>query len=139
MRVPYARTRGGAAPIIPIQVRGRRRWQTIQVYVDSGAYCSILRPEEARRLGVDELLAQRVTIQTSGGRTTELDLYRLAAKIGAWRGLVTFGVPRGFDLEYNLLGRIDVFDQFRITFDDGAGVLSLATRRPRPRGSRAAR
>ncbi|MBI4228005.1 MAG: aspartyl protease family protein [Candidatus Omnitrophica bacterium] len=133
MRFPYARVRGGRAPIIPIRVLGRRRWQTIPVYVDSGAYCSILRPEAARRLGIHELLAQRVTIRTSGGRTTQLDLYRLAARIGTWRGLVTFGVPHGFDLEFNLLGRIDVFDQFAICFDDAAGALTLTPSRRRAR------
>lgn len=136
MQFPYARTRGGKAPIIPIQVKGCRRWHPLKVYVDSGAYCSILHPNDARRLGVDELPDQRVTIQTSGGRATDLKLYRLPAKIGTWRGLVTFGVPQGFDLAYNLLGRIDVFDQFRITFDDGAGVLSLAPRRARSRRRR---
>lgn len=130
MRFPYTRLHGGTAPIIPIQVRGRRRWHKVWVYVDSGAYCSILRPDEAQRLGVEELLSQRVSIRTSGGKTMQLDLYRLAARLGAWRGLVTFGVPRGFDIDFNLLGRKDVFEHFTVTFNDGAGRLTLTPRRP---------
>ncbi len=130
MRFAYARFRHGAtAPIIPIRVRGRRRWHTIDVYVDSGAFCSILRPEEARRLGAEELVAQPVKIATSGGRTMALKLYRLAAKIGTWRGVVTFGVPQGFDIEFNLLGRKDVFEQFIISFDEAAATVTFRPRR----------
>lgn len=132
-RFPYARLRGGSAPIIPIQIRGRRRWHKVWVYVDSGAYCSILRPDEAQRLGVDELLAQQVKITTSGGRTVTLKLYRLAARIGTWRGLVTFGVPQGFDLDFNLLGRKDVFEAFTICFNDRDRVVRFVPRRRRGR------
>lgn len=132
MRFDYTRYRGGAAPIIPIQVRGRRRWHKLWVYVDSGAYVSILRPEEAQRLGVEELLPQRVAITTSGGRTHELKLYRLAARIGTWRGVVTFGVPQRFDIDFNLLGRKDVFEEFSICFHDADGVIHFHPRRRRP-------
>ena len=136
MRFDYTRFRGGTAPIIPIQVRGRRRWHKVWAYVDSGAYCSILRPDEAQRLGVGELLPQRVRIRTSGGRTLGLKLYRLAARIGTWRGVVTFGVPQGFDIDFNLLGRKDVFEQFAVCFNDAAAVVTL---RPRPRSRRRSR
>lgn len=134
MRFDYTRGRHGAAPIIPLQVRGRRRWHKVWAYVDSGAYCSILRPEEAQRLGVDELLPQRIAIGTSGGRTLELKLYRLAARIGRWQGVVTFGVPQGFDIAFNLIGRKDVFEQFIISFREAARVVTFTRGRPRRRG-----
>lgn len=129
MRFPYTRLRDGAAPIIPILVRGRRRWHKVWAYVDSGAYCSILRPEEAQRLGVADLLPQTVMISTSGGRSMRLKLYRLAARIGAWRGLVTFGVPQGFDIAFNLLGRKDIFEQFTISFNDTACTVQFRPHR----------
>lgn len=125
MRFAYTRFRGGTAPIIPIQVRGRRQWHKVWTYVDSGAYCSILRPEEAQRVGAEELVGQRVAITTSGGRAMTLMLYRLAARIGTWRGVVTFGVPQGFDLDFNLLGRKDVFEHFAVTFNDAKATLTL--------------
>ena len=101
------------------------------MYVDSGAYCSVLRPEEAQRLEVDDLLPQRVDIRTSGGRTVALKVYRLATRIGKWRGVVTFGVPQGFDIDFNLLGRKDVFEHFVVSFNDAGRSLTLTPRRPR--------
>ncbi len=130
MRFGYAWVGDRQAPIIPIQVRGRRRWHTILTYVDSGASCSILRPEEAKRLGVADLLPRRVSIATSGGRTMEIKLYRMAARIGTWQRVVTFGVPQGFDLQFNLLGRKDVFEHFTITFHDRAGAITFVPDRP---------
>ena len=129
MRFSYTRLRESTAPIIPIEVRGRRRWHKVWMYVDSGAYCSILRPEEAQRLEVDDLLPQRVDIRTSGGRTVALKVYRLATRIGTWRGVVTFGVPQGFDIDFNLLGRKDVFEHFVVSFNDAGRVLTLTPRR----------
>ncbi len=138
MRFPYTRLHRGTAPIIPIQVRGRHRWHKIWTYVDSGAFCSILRPDEAQRLNVRELVSQRVRIATSGGRTMVLKLYRLAARIGTWRGLVTFGVPQGFDIDFNLLGRTDVFEHFTVSFNDAAAVVTFRPhRRRRPSRRRA--
>ncbi|OGX40049.1 MAG: hypothetical protein A3C53_07115 [Omnitrophica WOR_2 bacterium RIFCSPHIGHO2_02_FULL_68_15] len=136
MKFSYTRYRGGQAPIIPIEVRGRRRWHKVWAYVDSGASHSILRPEEAQRLGVTDLLPQRVAMRSSGGRTLALKLYRLAVRLGSWRGLVTFGVPQGFDLDFNLLGRQDVFEHFIISFREREGQLTFT---PRRRGSRAKR
>lgn len=129
MRFTYTRFRGGSAPIIPIQVRGRHRWHKVWVYVDSGASFSVLRPEDAQRLGVKELLGQRVKIRTSGGRTLGLKLYRMAARVGDWRGLVTFGVPQGFDLDFNLLGRKEIFEHFAVCFHEAQGWVSLRPQR----------
>ncbi|MBI4313587.1 MAG: aspartyl protease family protein [Candidatus Omnitrophica bacterium] len=132
-RFDYVRFKKGSAPIVPIEVRGKRHWHKVWCYVDSGAYYSVLRPEVAKHLKVDELQPRKVLIATSGGHSKSIKLYRLAARIGSWQGVVTFGVPHGFDIDFNLLGRRNVFNEFAITFDDSKAVVTFKPKRRRKR------
>lgn len=129
----YVRFKKGCAPIIPIEVRGKRHWHKLWCYLDSGAYYSVLRPEEAKHLRVEELTPKQVLIYTSGGRVHKMNVYRLAARIGPWQGVVKFAVPQGFDIDFNLLGRKNVFNEFAITFDDSNAVVTF---QPKPKRRR---
>ena len=52
---------------------------------------------------------------------------KLWAKVGDSRRLsVTFGVPRGFDIDFNLLGRRDLFRRYVVSFDDTHEQLTFA-------------
>ena len=129
IRFPYRRYRGGPAPIIPIQIRTGKRWRTVWTYVDSGAAYSILTVTEARRLGLMRVKARRVAVTTSGGSTQKISLHRLWVKLEGERISVTFGVPRGFDINFNLLGRRDLFRRYVVSFDDAGGFLTFAPHR----------
>ena len=113
------------APIIPLRVLAGGRWRRIHAYVDSGAAYSILTVADARKLGLLKIKARRLAVTTSGGRTVSISLHRLWVKIGEQRLSITFGVPRGFDVETNLLGRRDFFPRYQVCFDDTNAVLSL--------------
>lgn len=128
-RFPYKRYREGTAPIIALNVLARGRWRRIFGYVDSGAAYSILTVAEAKRLGLVNIKGRSLAVTTSGGRTHQISLHRLWAKIGKKRFSITFGVPRGFDVEFNLLGRRDLFRRFAICFDDRHSILRFITHR----------
>ena len=93
--------------------------------MDSGAAYSILTLANAKRLGLLRIKARHITVTTSGGRTARVSLHRLWARLGKERLSVTFGVPRGFDLDFNLLGRRDLFNRYIVTFDDAKGIVSF--------------
>lgn len=122
---PYKRYRSGIAPIIPIKVFAKRRWRKVWAYVDSGAAVSILTVAEAKRLGLLKIKARKVAITTSGGRTNRISLHRLWVKLDKGRFSITFGVPRGFDIGFNLLGRRDLFQRYSICFNEQKGVVSF--------------
>ena len=113
------------APIIPLQVLAGHRWRRLHAYVDSGAAYSILTVADARRLGLLKIKARRMALTTSGGRTVSISLHRLWVKLGRERLSITFGVPRGFDVEINLLGRRDFFSRYQVSFDDTRAALAL--------------
>ncbi len=125
IRFPYKRYRGGMAPIIPIKVLAGHRWRRVLAYVDSGAAYSILTVAEAKRLSLLKIKARRVAVTSSGGQTLGISLHRLWIKLGKDRLSVTFGVPRGFDVDFNLLGRRDFFKQYQVCFDDERGLLTF--------------
>ena len=123
----YRRYRDGMAPIIPLQVLAGRRWRRVWINVDSGAAYSILTVRDARRLGLMKIKARRIAVTTSGGRTQKISLHRLWVKVGDSKRLsVTFGVPRGFDVNFNLLGRRDLFRRYVVSFDDTHEQLTFA-------------
>ncbi len=93
--------------------------------MDSGAAYSILTLANARRLGLLRIKARHITVTTSGGRTARVSLHRLWVRLGQERLSITFGVPRGFDLDFNLLGRRDLFNRYIVTFDDAKGIVSF--------------
>ena len=121
----YKRYRGGRAPIIPIKVLAGHRWRTISAYVDSGAAYSVLTAADAKRLGLLKVKGRRLAVTTSSGESKKITLHRLWVKIGKDRLSVTFGVPRGFDIDFNLLGRRDLFRRYRICFDDKNAFLTF--------------
>ena len=126
----YKQYRGGKAPVIPIRVLAGRRWRRLSAYVDSGAAYSVLTVAEAKRLGLMKIKARRIGVTTSGGRTQKISLHRLWVKLGDDRRLsITFGVPRGFDVDFNLLGRRDLFRRYVVTFDDTHARLTFTPHR----------
>ena len=125
IRFSYRRYRGGMAPVIPVRLLAGHRWRRVLAYVDSGAAYSILRVTEAKRLGLLKIRARRIAVSTSGGHVYGISLHRLWMKVGDDRLSVTFGVPRGFDVEFNLLGRRDLFHRYQVCFDDSKGTLTF--------------
>ena len=99
-------------------------------YVDSGAAYSILRVAEAKRLGLMKVKAKKIAVSTGGGQTYGVTLHRLWVKVGNNERIsITFGVPRGFDVEVSLLGRKDLFRRYQICFDDCKGTLQFTRNR----------
>ena len=113
------------APLISLRVLAGHRWRRVTVYVDSGAAYSLLTVAEAKRLGLLKIKARGVVVTSSGGATLHISLHRLWVKCGKDRFSVTFGVPRGFDVDVNLLGRRDFFRRYQVCFDDSDEILTL--------------
>lgn len=125
LSVPYRKYRGNAAPVLEVKVRTGRHWRRLAGYVDSGAAFSIVTVAEAKRLGLWKIRARHVAVTTSGDRTFRISLHRLWTQIGKDKLSITYGVPRDFDVDLNLFGRRDLFQRYRVCFDDARGILSL--------------
>ncbi|MBI3322155.1 MAG: hypothetical protein HYZ94_00540 [Candidatus Omnitrophica bacterium] len=125
LNFPYRRYRGGLAPILSVQVRAGGRWRRLNGYVDSGAAFSIVTVAQAKQLGLLKIRGRNMAVTTSGRRTFRISLHRLWTKIGKDKLSITYGVPRDFDVDLNLFGRRDLFQRYRVCFDDARCVLTL--------------
>jgi hypothetical protein len=116
-RFDYSIFHNAKAPVIPVEFWGDGRWQKVWVYVDSGASFTVLHTYEARRLGVNLLKCKKFWIVVAGDRRIPVYLKKMKIRIGRTKiaSEVGFCVLGG---AFNLLGRKDVFEKFRVVFDD---------------------
>ncbi|MDP3723426.1 MAG: hypothetical protein Q8R91_08025 [Candidatus Omnitrophota bacterium] len=122
---PYSLYRGIPSPIIPLQVEGPQGWKEIWVYVDSGAFVSILAEGEARLLGL-KLEDGHLTYSMVGdGSLIPVYVHRLPVRIGPVELMVQVGFSPRLGVGFNLLGRQDFFSHFDVTFSDSRQLLSF--------------
>ena len=127
---PYASQAGRFDPIIPILIGHAARRVWAWAYVDSGATLSVFREGEASRVGIDLASGEPTEIKVGDGHTVAGRVHEVELVIGgeAVRARVAFA---RLGVRFNLLGRQDVFGEFRITFDERGRVVVFERNEPR--------
>lgn len=92
-------------------------WRLFFPYVDSGADLSLFTRRDCALLGYDIRAGKPRRIGGVGGGALTLYVHRLPVRIGAAEFRADVGFSTRDDVP-QLLGRRDVFRQFRITFDE---------------------
>lgn len=117
-RFDYSVFHNAKAPVIPVEFWGRGRWHKLWVYVDSGASFTVLHTFEARRLGVKLKKCRKFMVVVAGDRKIPVFLKTMSLRIGRTRLKTEVGFCRALGGAFNLLGRKDVFERFKVCFDD---------------------
>ena len=112
---PYRLYRSMPSPIIPIRVHGSQGWKELWVYVDSGAFFSILAEGEARLLGLE---LEQGQLMVGDGSLIPVYIHRLPVRIGPVEIAARIGFSPRLGVGFNLLGRQDIFSHFDVTFSD---------------------
>jgi hypothetical protein len=123
IRFPYTLVRGRREPIIALGLRFADGWRRVDFYVDSGAAYSIVSAQLAIAAGFDFRRGQRASIQVGDGHCLPVYLNRLPLQIGSHLIEARIGFAEQYGLHFNLLGRLDVFDKFTISFRERQGVV----------------
>ena len=122
---PYKLIGGRWSPMISAGIRVRDGWQPVEFFVDSGATYTILRAQAARDVGLDFASGRKVFAQVGDGSLIPVYLHDLPMQIGG----VSFRAPLGFSerlgVAFNLLGRLGVFERFRICFYEKKRLMSF--------------
>ena len=82
----------GLAPIITIGVKMEARWYPLEVYVDSGAFYTVLHARIAEGIGFDYRTGKRMYLQVGDGSFIPIYLHDLEIQLGTER----VPVPVGF-------------------------------------------
>jgi len=111
---PYTLHKGYVMPIIPITILAHKIW----AFVDSGAVYTLLRVDEAHRLGIDWARGRRQMIVVGDGSFIPTYIHDLSIHIGPWEVTAPVGFSERLGVGFNVLGRTGVFDQFQVCFND---------------------
>lgn len=112
-------------PIIPLRIKGKHSWKVIWAYVDSGASFSILTFSEAQRLGIEPNKGKRIEMIVGNGEKINVHLFRMRAKLEDVEFKTIVGFSKQLGSGFNLIGRKNVFEKFKVCFDDKQGLLTF--------------
>jgi hypothetical protein len=112
-------------PLIPLEVEGKDGWLEIWAFVDSGASLSVFDKDEALNLGLDFKNGQELMVVVGDGSYIPIYIHKLQLKIGEEIVKAEVGFSERLGVGFNLLGRKDVFEKFKVCFSDQKGVVSF--------------
>jgi hypothetical protein len=112
-------------PIIPIKIKGKKRWHEVRVFVDTGATYSVLNYKEAERLSLGPIKGERTYIKVGDGGYISIYLVILPIKIGKFELNVKIGFSKDLGIGFNILGRSNIFEKFTVCFDEKRGVIKF--------------
>lgn len=124
---PYDLASGRLSPMVPAGICVAGRWRVAQFYVDSRAFYTLAPARHAMDYGLDFKKGQKVLAQVGDGSLIPVFLHRLPMQIGGKRFEAVVGFSERFGLRFNLLGRQDVFEHFKICFHEQRRVVTFQT------------
>ena len=104
-------------PIVPIELKGRE-WVSYDAYVDTGAGYSVFHSDVAEDLEIDLEDGTKTYITVGDGSRIVVYLHKLLVNLAGQEVDVTIGFSRHLGIGFNIIGRLDIFDRFRICFDE---------------------
>ncbi len=124
---PYDLASGRLSPMVPAGICVAGRWWVVQFYVDSGAFYTLLHARHAVDCGLDFKKGRKWFAQVGDGSLIPVFLHRLPMQIGGKRFEATVGFSEKLGIRFNLLGRQDVFQHFKICFHERRKVVTFQT------------
>ena len=105
--------------------KARKKWQPVEMVVDSGADYTLFPKKYAAVLGID--LSRECTAETTlgvGGAETVYQYKHLPMKIGNWQKSVPVGFLERDDIPA-LLGRLSCLETFLVQFKNKESLFAL--------------
>ncbi len=93
-------------------------WRRVDFYVDSGAAFSIVHGDFARDAGFDFSTGERTLVKVGDGSLIPVFIHRVPLQIGPHRIEARMGFSNQLGIGFHLLGRLDVFEHFRVCFHE---------------------
>lgn len=125
IKFDYSFHKGEKIPIIPILLKGRQGWNKIWAFVDSGATFTIFGSKVAEWLGLNVSEGRKTMVVVGDGGFIPVYLHRVGMKIENFELQALVGFSDKLGVGFNLLGRKDVFETFKVCFDDLNKVVTL--------------
>ena len=124
MMHPYREiSKGFFAPIVNLEIWTGGRWVELDAYIDSGATFSIFHTDVATILGLSYRNGRKTMIRVGDGKLIPVYLHKLPIQFSGYKFTAVIGFSESLGVGFNLLGRVDFFNRFRICFNDKERVV----------------
>jgi len=121
----YKPIRGRIAPLVTIGVKIGDIWYPLEIYADSGASYTVIHATVAVGAGFEYQAGERTYLQVGDGSFIPVYLHMLEVQLGGERFTAKIGFSEKLGIGFNLLGRADIFDRFKICFQESQGILTF--------------
>jgi len=121
----YSLYKGLPVPLIPVEIKGKDGWHEIWVFVDSGATYSVFESKVADMLGIDFHSGKRLMIIVGDGSYIPVYFHKIGLKIGEIEIVADIGFSDKLGVGFNLLGRKDIFERFKVCFSDKENLVTF--------------
>lgn len=111
--------------LISVFSRRRKKWQPLEMVIDSGADYTLFPKKYTSLLGID--LQSECTAKTTlgiGGAETVYQYQNLPIKIGDWKKKIPVGFLERDDIP-PLLGRLECLETLTLTFENKQSLFEL--------------
>ena len=126
MRFPYVQFRGMFSPIVPIRFRFKNgSWVEFKAYVDSGAGYSIFHAEITEILGLELEEGDKAYVTVGDGSLIPVYSHQIMIQLADEEFEAMVGFSRRLGIGFNIIGRKDIFERFRICFDEKEKVVEF--------------
>lgn len=121
----YSIYKGLRVPLIPVGIKGKDDWHEIWAFVDSGATYSVFEAKVAEMLGIDFRRGKRLMVIVGDGSYIPVYFHKIRLKIGDIEFVTDLGFSEKLGVGFNLLGRKDVFERFKVCFSDKENLITF--------------
>lgn len=125
MKFAYVKLRGRYLPIIPLKIKGTVGWTIYNAFVDSGAGYSIFQSDVAEDINLKLEEGRREYVTVGDGSLIIVYIHRLEIQIGDEVFEAGIGFSKQLGIGFNIIGRKDIFEKFKICFDEREKVVEF--------------
>lgn len=123
IKFPYTIHKGLAIPYIPLILKIGKTQRRFWTFVDTGATFTIIKVSEIEDLDFDYREGKLVNVQVGDGGFIPIYLHKLKMTLDDFTFTATVGFSNKLGVEFNLLGRKDVFHTFDVIFREASGEI----------------
>jgi hypothetical protein len=123
----YKFVRGTYQPMITIGVKFPTGWYPLETYVDSGAEYTVIEAAIAESIGFDYRQGRRIYLRVGDGGLIPVYLNSLNLQLGSVQFPCRIGFSEQLKVNVSVLGKADVFDNFRVCFAQSQRLLTFET------------
>ena len=125
MKFKYTEFQSRFLPIVPIRIKGAVGWVKFRAFVDSGAGYSVFQSEMAEILGLKLEDGKREGITVGDGTQIEVYKHNVKVDVANQEFEATIGFSRQLGIGFNIIGRLSIFEKFKICFDEPEQIVEF--------------